>query len=632
MKENKYNEEKKGSLRRTIGKKTLLFITINAILGTGIFFLPAIGVIYAGSASLLSWIIMSFIAVAISLYFAELVSLFPKAGGVYEFIKRAFGEFYSFIFGWVAWIVANITIAMLVVGSIMYLFPHETLLFNAIFSVSIIVLFNYISYRGMNISSRLLLFFGLMTVATLLMLIIPGIPQINPGAFDSLFVFSIPAVFLAIYFISETFFGWETATYLSEEIKNVRKVLPKTLVIATIIISILAVLTVVVSIGVGGWEALAGQSAPLVFVSSLLFGSEFSKIFALLIFIPLIGTAATWIVSSPRLLYAMSRDKVLLPRFGKIHKKYGTPYNAILFQTVITCAVTLIGFADFIILLSLLLPLILILYSGVLLSVVKLRISKPNLKRYFKAPFGRVGPILIVLFNAALLCYWLVEVQNSLAIFSIGIFLIFIGAPMYIIIKLESDDRFTEKFFDKFSWFWNKIFPMWYGKQEISKVIKNAHLKQGQTVLDFGCGTGITTVHVAKKIGTNGTVVAVDLSEKQLEKAITKIEKALDYSNVIFIKEKELAPFRKVFDSIICVGVLEHFENPEKYLKELLSFLKKDGYFSFMSFGTSLGIPAPAHLKTEDEIKNLFKKTGVKPKIIRERKKGVVYWFISGKK
>ncbi len=628
----KKNKQDKSSLRRTIGKKTLLFITVNAILGTGIFFLPAIGAVYAGSASLLSWIIMSFIAIVISLYFAELVSLFPSAGGVYEFIKRAFGEFYSFIFGWIAWIVANITIAMLVVGSIMYLFPNETLLFNAIFSVSIIVLFNYISYRGMNISSRLLLFFGLMTVATLLVLIIPGIPQINPAAFDSLFVFSFPAVFLAIYFISETFFGWETATYLSEEIKNVRKVLPKTLVIATIIISILAVLTVFVSIGVGGWEALAAQNAPLVFVSSMLFGSEFSSIFALLIFIPLIGTAATWIVSSPRLLYAMSRDKVLLPKFGKIHKKYGTPHIAILFQTIITCAVTFIGFADFRILLSLLLPLILILYSGVLLSVVKLRISKPNLKRHFKAPFGKVGPILIVLFNATLLCYWLIEVQNSLAIFSIGLFLIFIGAPMYIVIKLETDDGFIERFFDKFSWFFNKTFTFWYTQQDVEKVIKNANLKKGQTVLDFGCGTGITTLAVAKKVGKDGTVVAVDLSQKQLEKAIIKVEKALDYSNVIFIKERELTPFGKVFDKITCVGVLEHFEDPSKKISGLFKFLKNDGAFSFMSFGNSLGMPSPAFLRSRETIAELFKSVGMKVKIERIHKRGVTYWFIYGKK
>ena len=122
MKRNKPAKALKKELKRSIGKKALLFITINAILGTGIFFLPAIGAQYAGAASLLSWGAMGVFALFISLYFAELVSMFPKSGGVYEFVKNAFGEFHSFIIGWIAWIVANITIAMLVVGSLIYLF------------------------------------------------------------------------------------------------------------------------------------------------------------------------------------------------------------------------------------------------------------------------------------------------------------------------------------------------------------------------------------------------------------------------------------------------------------------------------------------------------------------------------
>jgi APA family basic amino acid/polyamine antiporter/amino acid efflux transporter len=100
-------------LKRTIGKKTLLFLSINAMIGTEIFFVPAIAATIAGPASIISWIIMSIIAILISLYFAELVSLFPKAGGVYEYTKQAFGEFPSFMVGWTAWIVASVSIAML---------------------------------------------------------------------------------------------------------------------------------------------------------------------------------------------------------------------------------------------------------------------------------------------------------------------------------------------------------------------------------------------------------------------------------------------------------------------------------------------------------------------------------------
>ena len=113
------------NLKQSIGKKTLLMLAINATLGTGIYFLPAVGAAYSGTSSLLAWMITSVMAVLASLYFAELVSMFPKSGGAYEFVKQAFGRSTAFVFGWLSWIISNITISMLVVGSIKYLMPSS---------------------------------------------------------------------------------------------------------------------------------------------------------------------------------------------------------------------------------------------------------------------------------------------------------------------------------------------------------------------------------------------------------------------------------------------------------------------------------------------------------------------------
>jgi len=617
-------------LKKTIGKKALLLIAINAILGTGIFFLPAIGAMYAGPASIISWIIMAAIAILISTYFAELISMFPKSGGIYEFIKKAYGELASFVFGWTAWIVANITIAMLIVGSLLYLLPSLSIIYSIAISFLIIILFNYISYRGMGVSSKLLLFFGIMTIVSLLTLIIPGIPQVDMGRFEPFLIFPVPFIFLAIYFIAETFFGWETTTYLSEEIKNARKVLPKILIIATVIIALISILLVFVSLGAVDWKTFSGQTAPLVFLSSKLFGSEFSRIFALFIFIPLIGTAAGWIISSPRLLYAMSRDRVLVPRFKKIHKKYKTPYNAILFQTIVTCFVTLIAFANYMVLLSLLLPLVLILYSVVLLSFMKLRKTKPNTKRYYKAPFGKVGPIAVVLFFAFLMAVWLFEVHDAIFMFLMGVILVLIGIPLYIIIKLQTDPKFTEKFFDRMSGVWDKSFAVWYGQAEKKKVIGKLRLKKDDIALDFGCGSGITTYEISKRL-KNGTVIAVDLSEKQMTKAIKKTC-ALKLPNVIYIKESKLGLKECCFDAISAVGVLEHMEDPKQTIKKLTKLLKKGGRFSFMSFGRSMGIPAPDFLRNRKTIRALFHGLGVKVQVKKEKKKFTEYWYIWGVK
>ena len=619
-------------LKKGIGKKTLFLLSVNSIIGTGIFFLPAAGAEIAGPASIISWVMASIAAIFFSLYFAELVSLYPKSGGVYEYTKKAFGEKTSFIVGWGAWLITNITIAMLVVGSILYLVPDISIVLKVVISISLLIFFNIVSYVGINWAGKLLVFFGLMTLISILSIIIPGSLQFNIGNLKPFFVFPASSIFLAIYFIVETFFGWETATYLSEEVKNAKKVMPRMLVIATVFVVLLSVGLVVVALGIADWRLFSTSVAPMNMLSSLLFGGGVSKIFSLIIFVPLLGTAASWIISSPRLLYAMSRDKVLPKGFSAIHDKFDTPHKAILFQTITSIVVTLIAFGNYMTLLSLLVPLVMIVYSFVVLSVWKLRIKKPRLKR-FKAPFGKVGPFCLTIFNAFILGVWIFEVRDALAIFSSGVILVLLGIPLYFLIKLETDKKFTEKFFDKVSFIWDILFPFWYGEKEIKRVIRGAKIKKGDKVMDFGCGTGLTTLKLTKKIGDEGTVVAVDLSRKQLEKSIKKVEKAMEFSNVVFIKETELIPFEKnFFDSVVGVGVLEHFSDPQDKLKQVFKLLKKNGRFSFLSFGRSFGIPAPDHLKSKKDIKKLFESIASEVKIERKKKRGSEYWFIHGKK
>ena len=84
-------------LKRALGFGTILSLAIASIMGTALFFGAAIGSSHSGNASILSWVFLSLIAIYISTFFGELVSMFPKAGGIYEFSKHAYGHFFSFI-------------------------------------------------------------------------------------------------------------------------------------------------------------------------------------------------------------------------------------------------------------------------------------------------------------------------------------------------------------------------------------------------------------------------------------------------------------------------------------------------------------------------------------------------------
>ncbi|MCD6476748.1 MAG: amino acid permease, partial [Candidatus Aenigmarchaeota archaeon] len=415
-------------LSKEIKPFTLYILTLNAILGTGIFFLPALGALYAGPASLISWIIISIISIFISAYFGELVSMFPRSGGIFEFVKNSFGEKTTFFVGWTSWIVANITTAMLVVGALTYLYSELPLVWNVLIAIAFILLFNFINYKGIRNSSKMLLLFGFITLSVLISLIIPGLVNTNINNFYPFFIFPFSSIFIAMFYIAETFFGWETTTFLAEEAKNASKVLPKILILATATIAVLGILLTIAGIGVLGWETFSASKIPMSTLAAHLFG-EFHHIFSILIFITIMGSAAGWIVSSPRLLYAMARDNLFIKNVEKVHKKYKTPHFAILLQTLVTCIVTLIAFANYRTLLSLLMPLVLIIYSFVLASIFKLRKSKH--KRFFNAPLKSIIPPLLILFNIYLICVWFSQ-PESFHLIGLDILLILSGIPAYI--------------------------------------------------------------------------------------------------------------------------------------------------------------------------------------------------------
>src|SRR3989344_7996100 len=143
-------------LKRALGFWTILSLAIASIMGTGLFFGASIGSSYSGNASILSWIILSAVAVYFSMYFAELSSMYPKAGGIYEFSKHAYNRFFSFLMGWTAWLVGNLTTALLVVAAIDYLIPSPSRFWLKIgISVMLILILNLIAFFGIEASAFL---------------------------------------------------------------------------------------------------------------------------------------------------------------------------------------------------------------------------------------------------------------------------------------------------------------------------------------------------------------------------------------------------------------------------------------------------------------------------------------------
>lgn len=616
-------------LKRALGFGTILSLAIASIMGTGMFFGAAIGASYSGNASIVSWVILSFVAVYISTFFGELAAMFPKAGGVYEFSKHAYSRFISFLIGWLAWIVGNLTTALLIVAAIDYLVPDSSQFFKIIISIALIIILNIIAFYGIEASGYVVVILVILSISIILSVIFPGIFYMDLSNLTPLFAFGAVPILVTIFFIAECFFGWESATYLSEETINPEKTIPKALVYGTIIVGVLATAISLVSLGIVPWKILTAASAPLSLVFERIYGS-LGKILNYGVFIALIGSAASGVITMPRLILALARDKLFISQLSEIHPKYKTPYKAILFQAIISILVLGMAFGKYKTLLRLLLPLGLIMYIFIILIVPILRHKHKDIKRIFKVPFANLGSALVILFLILLIVLWLREESASWQILQLGLSFVAVGIPIYLLLEIYYDPDFIVKVNDLlayFTLFTERIILPKSVRKEILTLLGDI---RGKTILEFGCSVGTLTLHLAESVKPNGKVYATDLSKKDL--IITKNRMIRrGHEHVIVIHDEHqvnrVHPDVPYVDAIVSVGMMGYMQDVKKVLLEMRELMPYGGKIVFVDYADFFKIiPNVAWLSSDATIEKLFREAGFS--VFVARKKGLFWNYV----
>jgi len=618
-------------LKRVLGFWTVLSMAIASIMGTGLFFGTAIGASYSGNASVLAWIILTIIAVYISTYFAELVSMYPRAGGVYEFSKHAYNRFFSFLMGWIAWLVGNLATVLLIVAAIDYLIPGQSQFWLKIgISILFIVGLNFIAFFGIEASAFVLFIFAVTAIGVLLSIIFPGMFKIDSANYHPFFSFGVSSIFVSIFFLSESFFGWEGATYLAEETQEPEKVIPKALIIGTIVVGLLGTLTAVVSLGIVPWKILAGLSEPLSNVSEQLLGSLGMNIVNIGIFIALIGSAASGIITMPRLILALARDKLFIAQLSDVHEKFKTPYKAIIFQTVVSLLIFGMAFGRYNSLLILLLPLAFIMYFFVILSVPILRVKEPNIKREMKVPFAKIGSAFMILFIISIMALWIFVDRNSINTLKLGASLIFVGVPIYLLLEIYYDPDAIIKINDSLAYLTlltERIILPRSIREEIMALIGDIRNKK---ILEFGCSVGTLTLHLAEAVNPNGRVYATDLSERDLLITKKRLMKK-GHTHVIIIHDEHqvnrVHPSIPHVDAIVSIGMMGYLQDVKKVLKEMRSLLPYGGKIVFVDYADFFKIiPNVAWLSSDKVIEKTFRDAGFS--VFVARKKGLFWNYV----
>ncbi len=638
-------------LKKSLNLPILIILAITSVVGSGIFFVPAISVQMSGGSAILAWTILAILSLIIILYFAELASMFPSLGGVYEFAKQAYNKFAGFLVGWTEWIIGNLTTAMLVVSALQFIIQQQTVvilglslssqLFKIILGITIIAIFNYVAFRGIEFSSKFVMTFGIIQMILILVVIFLAFfsGNFSLNNFEPFFLsqdtpLNFTNLFITLIFISDIFLGMEGIFSLSEETKNPSKVVPKAVIIAQIILSLISITSLIAIIGFFGVENLVNNTLEsstnpgwvYLNIGYRFFGENGATLFSVLIFLSIIGSAADWIISAPRLLMAMARDKLFIPQLNKVHKKHKTPYRAIIFQTIIMSLFTVIGLtkSGYQTLVQILMPLSFMIVISMLFAVTYLRFRKPHIERPFKAPLAKAGPIITAFILLIILSVWIRFQPNATTLFGVAASFVLIGFPFYLLMQFYTNENIKTAFNEHLTRAYILLESINLPKRLRKEILTLMGDLRNKTVVEYGCGVGTLTKELVKESKNSTKIIAVDQSIKNLNIVKKRINKITNKKGIVvkqfqtLLDPKLELKFDSKADILIFNAVLDSIPDLDSFLVKVRQKLASSGQIYFIEFCDLFGfLPNPPYLVDEKELENKFKKHGFAVRLMK---------------
>ncbi len=394
---------RKVKLKKELGVWSLAILGITMIIGAGIFALIGEGVKLAGSSIMISLILTALIAFFSALSYAELSSIFPRASSSYIYVRKSFNsKFLSFLVGWCILCVFILGTSVISVAFANYL-GHLIPLHFLIPSVVIILVFSLIALRGIKESARMIAILGVIEISTLVIFIIVGL---SFGDFSRLGGISINFSTLSVAgLLFFAFLGFEAMATCAEETKHANKIVPKAIILAFIICTLIYILVAIALLSLIPLQEIG--TAPIAEGVVQYLGKNFSFLIAIGSLIAIGDGILVFLISGSRFVYGLSSEGVLPKVFSRVNEKFRTPHIAILLVALLS-----IGFCFFGRNLNLIANATnfaaLFAFFFVNLSVIMLRIKNPDAERGFKIPISikniPITSLLGVMTSFALIC------------------------------------------------------------------------------------------------------------------------------------------------------------------------------------------------------------------------------------
>lgn len=384
----------KSNLVRAISRWDLMAITINTIIGAGIFGLPSKVAALIGNYSIFAFVVCALIIAVIVICFAEVASRFKDTGGMYLYAKEAFGSVVGFEVGWLYWVVRVTTFAAncnLFITYLSYFFPAAKVgSTRTAIIVGIVAVLTAVNFLGVKQSVILTNIFTVGKLVPLIIFASVGLFFIQPATFTFPPIAETGSFSAAILLLIYAFVGFEAAAIPAGETKDPQKSVPFALLSALAISAVLFILIQIVCIGT--LPELAKSERPLADAANNflgVFGAAFITVGAL---ISIMGNLNVGFMTGSRMPFAMAENRELPSIFAVTHNKFKTPYIS-LFATSIAILIYTLS-TDFVAALTISTIVRLIVYATTCASLPVFRFRKNSPKAAFVVPFGIVAAIL----------------------------------------------------------------------------------------------------------------------------------------------------------------------------------------------------------------------------------------------
>lgn len=416
-----------------IGLTTAIAIVVANMVGTGIFGSLGfqVAVIPSGFPVLLLWLIGGVISVCGAMCYSELAAMFPRSGGEYQLLNCCWPKIVGFLSGWIsvtAGFTAPIALNAVLMGQYLEAITGWHSNWFAVLVVAGVCLIHLGKLNGIA------KFQASFTAAKLILIVSLGILgfalgtrqdiSFLPRAGDRELILS-PEFGISLVFVLYAYAGWNAATYMIDEVRDPKRVVPLAILIGTAIVTAVYLFVNAAFLYSTPIADLAGEPEAGLIASKAILGTKAGNIMGLIIAFGLISTISSMTWAGPRVTYAIGQDYPLFRKFAHLNQN-GVPSVAIIFQSLL--AVILILSASFEQLLHYIQALLTVSSMAVVVGMMWLRIRHPGLERPFRAWGVPVTPIIFLACTGGILFF---QIQQKPLECLWGALTLVIGAAIY---------------------------------------------------------------------------------------------------------------------------------------------------------------------------------------------------------